>query len=131
MEEPPALDPGLMDGKVGVFWRLGGALIADALPLGEAESYGDCLTHPRGHYELWEAWRADAALRRRRGIPEGVLAHEYDEVPRGRVVFHVPGRRFWLYADRRLLDGGTVEAVARAFGLPAGGYDLKRDSHYI
>ena len=41
---------------VGIFWEVphGGAtiLVTDSVPLAEAEVYGDCLTHPRGHYEV-------------------------------------------------------------------------------
>jgi hypothetical protein len=30
---------------VGIFWRVGDRSVIDVSPLGEAEPYGDCLTH--------------------------------------------------------------------------------------
>lgn len=44
---------------VGIVWgvREGSgplALVLDRTPLVAAESYGDRLTHPRGHHEVWE-----------------------------------------------------------------------------
>src|SRR6266702_7464824 len=40
-------------------------LIAHRCALADAEEYGDCLTCPHGHYDLWEGWRAGPA-------PEGL-----------------------------------------------------------
>jgi hypothetical protein len=46
---------------VGIFWMVADpkrdVLVTDSVPLTEAEPYGDCLTHPRGHYEVWDRWR--------------------------------------------------------------------------
>jgi hypothetical protein len=43
---------------VGIFWRVDEALVIDPSTLDEAEPYGDCLTHPGGHYERWQQWQA-------------------------------------------------------------------------
>ena len=42
---------------VGILWRVADCLVLDRSVLAEAEPYGDCLTHPGGHYERWEAWQ--------------------------------------------------------------------------
>jgi hypothetical protein len=39
--------------SVGIFWLVGGSLIIDSTPLSEAEQYGDHLTQPRSHLEVW------------------------------------------------------------------------------
>jgi hypothetical protein len=39
--------------RVGIFWLVGGKLVIDSLPLSEAEPYGDHLTYPRSHLEVW------------------------------------------------------------------------------
>jgi len=51
-----------MTGLVGIFWGIPGpmnswTLLVDSSSLVEAEPYGDFLTHPRGHYEMWEEWK--------------------------------------------------------------------------
>jgi hypothetical protein len=33
--------------RVGIFWLIDGKPLIDSTPLGEAEPYGDHLTHPR------------------------------------------------------------------------------------
>jgi hypothetical protein len=35
------------------------------------------------------------------GYPDLILSSEYDQWPRGRIVYKTPARRFVLYADRR------------------------------
>ena len=93
---------------VGIVWAVADGsgpllLITDLTPLAEAEPYGDFLTHPHGHHEVWEGWRrlGPAGLARR-GLPALIAWHEYEHFPRGRVVFDTITDRFTLYSDRRL-----------------------------
>jgi hypothetical protein len=51
-----------MAGSVGIFWGIPDSnrswtLLIDATPFAEAEPYGDFLTHPRGHYDVWNNWQ--------------------------------------------------------------------------
>lgn len=116
---------------VGIFWRVADALVVDRTPLSCAEPYGDCLTHGPGHYERWEAWqRLGARGLRERGYPGAILGTEYDEWPRGRVVYEVPSARFVLYADRRLQQPATLAALRAAFGLDAATVVVRGDPHY-
>lgn len=117
--------------SVGVFWRVGEILLVDTSTLGEAEPYGDCLTHRAGHYELWEKWQAiGAAGLRTRGYPTKIAASEYDAWPRGRVVYEAKDDRFVIYADRRLQAAVTVRTIIAAFGLVACRHVLRSDAHY-
>jgi hypothetical protein len=50
---------------VGIFWAVqergsAAVLLDHRCPISEAEPYGDMLTCPNGHYEVWEQWRKDA-----------------------------------------------------------------------
>ena len=106
-------------------------LVADCTLLNEAEPYGEFLTHPRGHFELWEKWRrlGPAGLARR-GLPSAIAWHEYEHFPRGRVVFNKPAQRFTLYADRLLQTPTTLTAIIDLFGLDAMPRDVRSDPHY-
>ncbi len=122
--------------SVGIVWGIrDGAgpllLVTDRTPLAEAEPYGDCLTHPGGHHEVWEGWRrlGPAGLARR-GLPAAIAWHEYEHFPRGRVVLDTGTGRFTLYADRRLQAPGTLRRVLRAFGLDPARCAVRCDPHY-
>lgn len=121
--------------SVGVFWGLREAgawgIVHASVPLAEAELYGDALTFAPGHAEVWAAWQAlGPAVLRRRGLPAAILAHEYDHVPRGRVVFHRTGALFTLYADRRLQQPAPIARVVILFGLVGCLHVVRSDPHY-
>ena len=106
--------PATIPAAVGIVWgvRYGGGplrVAVDSTPLVAAEPYGDFLTHPRGHHEVWEGWRrlGPAGLARR-GLPAAIVWHEYEHFPRGRVVFDTRSSRFTLYADRKLQAPSTI-----------------------
>jgi hypothetical protein len=63
---------------LGIFWFVNGKLITDSSPRSEAEPYGNHLTHPRSHVEVWEKFARSGR------VPRG---SEYEEYPRGRVMF--------------------------------------------
>ena len=122
-------------GQVGIFWAVPDGdslqLVTEATELRQAEWYGDFLIHPNGHYETWAAWRALSpwALKQR-GFPIAIAWREYEHFPRGRVVFHVPERRFTVYADRHLHEPTMWERIVAVFALPAGRTRLLTDPHY-
>ncbi len=116
---------------VGTFCSVDGVLVVDRTILAAAEPYADCLTHLIGHYELWERWRKLGARRLAGlGLPARIAASEYDEHPRGRVVYERPPNRFVIYADRRLQELDTIEAIRRAFGLLEAKVAVRSDPHY-
>jgi hypothetical protein len=119
--------------SVGIFWTVeigpGEAqLLTAGCLLEAAESYGDCLTFPDGHYEVWERWRntneSDAGLR------AVVRAFEYEDWPRGRIVFDRVKRRFVLYADRKLMQRETIAEIQKQFSLSAEHTTVEPDFHY-
>lgn len=122
--------------KVGFFWFLplgdgNWHLLARTLVLAEAEAYGDCLTHPGGHYDHWEELSArGTAWLQANGIPALVAHHQYEDFPRGRVVFDRARDRFTLYADRRLRVPPFPARVMAHFGLDPARTEMRGDPHY-
>lgn len=107
--------------KVGIFWLVNGRLIFDASPVSGAETYGDCLGHAKSHLEYW------TELQRARIIPADT---EYEDLPRGRIVFNARAGQFILYADKCIREKSTVvHKILRIFSLP---YDtvMSSDEHY-
>jgi hypothetical protein len=106
---------------VGIFWLLDGKIIIDATPLSRAESYGTALTHPTGHDDYWSHLQHTGA------VPAEV---EYEELPRGRVVFDGREQRFTLYADACILrEKSVVKKLMSLMHLPDD-TALSTDPHY-
>jgi hypothetical protein len=125
----PAVGP--IQPSLGIFWRVDGVLVIDRSTLDEAEPYGDCLTHAEGHYERWENWRGFGTERLRAiGFPDSLASTEYDEWPRGRIVYESAKKRFILYADRRWQEPNVIDALKRAFGLVEAEVMVMSDFHY-
>ncbi|RWI92132.1 hypothetical protein [Mesorhizobium sp.] len=127
---------GAPKGKVGFFWivpnRLGqDAILGDTLELSDAQSYGDALTHPGGHYDFWEAMRARGpAWLRARKLSGTLLSSEYEDWPRGRVNFFPKTNRFLLLADQRIMMRSRIGMVRFMFELGEHEVDIDRDGHY-
>lgn len=116
---------------VGIFWRVDGIVVIDRSTLDTAEPYGDCLTHAAGHYERWLEWQLlGAPSLRALGYPGAIATTEYDDWPRGRIVYEVVRRRFVLYADRRLQKPVIIAALKEAFGLSDAEVAVRSDPHY-
>lgn len=117
--------------SLGIFWLVAGVLVIDRSILNEGEQYGDCLTHAAGHYERWKNWRALGAERLRgTGFPDHIRSTEYDEWPRGRIVYEKVAERFVLYADRRLQTPSIIAALKMVFGLQEANVIVMSDPHY-
>ena len=125
-----------MTGSVGIFWSIpepdgSWSILIDATSLAEAEPYGDFLTHPRGHYEVWTQWQKTRTAPDVNGfILQTIADHEYEFFPRGRIVYNTGTGGFILYADRRLQQDATIARIASEFELAAGTYTVRSDEHY-
>ena len=120
---------------VGIFWGVSVkgsyTLVIDTTALSESESYGEFLTHPKGHYEVWEAWRRQGvASLARRGLPTSIVWQEYEDYPRGRVVYHRPTGLFTIYMDRSLQGTELVAQIVVEFGLTGMRHEIRGDGHY-
>jgi hypothetical protein len=96
--------------RVGIFWLLDGKLLIDSTGLSKAEEHGDFKVHPGDHHTVWEQFQQDGSV-----PPE----MEYEEAPRGRVVYNTQAQRFSLLADRCVLIGKSiVSKIMRTMNLP-------------
>ena len=119
--------------QVGIFWCVLDPtgvrhLLVEKCALSIAEEYGDCMTFGPGHYEIWQRWQ-------RTGTPTRLLTavvrgHEYEEWPRGRVVFDRKADRYFLYCDRRIQNAGLVPELVLLFRLSLDRVAVRADSHY-
>ena len=87
---------------VGIFWVVSGIPLVDSTPIDKADDCVGFINHPRSHYEYWNTLQSQGL----------VPAHmEYEESPRGRVIFNSSARRFTLYADKCILGNKSMVAT--------------------
>jgi hypothetical protein len=95
---------------------------------GGREPYGDFLTFAAGHHTIWASWRKikdpNAALRAL------VRIFEYEDWPRGRIVFDQKKELFILYADRKLMPPEMIAQIQGRFALPPDKTRVETDFHY-
>jgi hypothetical protein len=107
---------------VGIFWLFNGQLIYDTCLLSDGEDAGDFIDHPNSHADYWEE------LQRLGVVPHDI---DYEEPPRGRVLFMKLSGRFALYADRCILKRkSVVNQIKKAMSLPASQTDVGSDGHF-
>jgi hypothetical protein len=124
-----------LPGSVGPFWAVveGGriAIVALTVPLDRAVKYGEMLTVEAGHYEFWTALsKRGAAGLRAEGLPTAPAWSEYEEWPRGRVMYDMMKSRFIVRADVQLHRQHFVEMIAERFGLNTNNLVVLGDDHY-
>lgn len=108
---------------VGIFWFVmresGPELLSCKTPWPEAEDYGDFKTEATAHYDFWPRLRKTLKL-----------MGEYEDWPRGRVVYHVRDAVFTAYIDRQLAGNAFRTAIREVFHLPPERTRFAFDAHY-
>jgi hypothetical protein len=109
-------------GHVGIFWIYKKEVLADSVPWPEGESYGDHVNGLSDHYTYWPTLqRQQSELRR----------YEYEQVPRGRVVYNTKTATFTVLGSERFIrDEAQRAMVLEAFHLPPDQTRFKADEHY-
>ena len=109
--------------EVGIFWlNPNGKVIMDGTPITEAENHGEFKDYSATHVETW------SILQRNGIVPDDL---EYDEIPRGRVIYNTKTRQYMLFADPCILKNKTaVSTIMSDFNLPWGNTVMDKDPHY-
>jgi hypothetical protein len=108
--------------EVGIFWVVDGKAVILGEPLSEAESWGEFKNYSQGHDREWSRF-----LQRNGIVPRD---SEYDDYPRGRVVYNTITGSFNLFADKCILkDKSMVQKVLAELHLPSQ-TTTESDPHY-
>ena len=108
-------------GQVGIFWVFRGELLAAAYALRAGQEYGDAINGLTDHVKFWP--RFQEQHRKLRDL-------EYQDVPRGRVLFMKPTWKFCVYMDKTLHTAKIKRAVLHHFDLPRNNTKFLMDAHY-
>ena len=108
--------------EVGIFWVYDGSVVGVRRSLESAEEgVSGLLDSPDSHVDSWPSVAAE----------NGRAAEcEYDDVPRGRVLYDSEQERSIVYLDACLDKVATRKAIAQFFDLDMARTDWEHDSHY-
>jgi hypothetical protein len=108
--------------QVGIFFFFANRLWIESTPMEMAGNYGACKVHDGNHVDYWERLISE------RLVPGD---EEYQNIPRGRIIFDASSGRYLLLLDRCILRQKNVVAmIKRQMGLPLRKTDTDTDSHY-
>ncbi|MFS1424377.1 hypothetical protein [Shewanella sp. 10N.286.48.B5] len=110
---------------IGIFWFYQGTLICKKLLISESKE--DTLgihDSPFQHIQEWESKNIYLASH-----PE-LLGTEYQELPRGRVVYSSRKKAFTVYGDKACLTKKAKIIIINNFKLPTENTLFKSDPHY-
>lgn len=117
--------------KIGIFWFVEekgkSYLLTDMVPVNRGEQYGNSITWG-GHYDFWEK------IRKRRDkylVSQVPRWSEYEEWPRGRVIFNTHDNSFVVYADKKILTDRGKKEISMTFCLNDCSTVFRTDGHYI
>ncbi len=100
----------LPEPRVGIVWLVRDKLLFDSTPLSEAEPYGDHLTHSRSHIKVWKQFQR---------LGKAPRESEYEEYPRGRVMYHPSPDEFTILADQCILSRkDLITQIKKELHLP-------------
>jgi len=121
-------------GDIGIFWVYRGRLLPLPTPVHEGEQRAGKRDSPLAHSQEWQR-----VVRRYRAELPALTVLEYDEVPRGRIVFDEMQSRFIVYMDDMLFTDvdpkkgprqDVRDALASAFSLHDQQVIFRTDPHY-
>lgn len=108
--------------KVGIFWHYQNQIIGIAHEFNQSDqdSLG-LIDSPYTHVEFWESLKQN--------IPKLYLL-EYENIPRGRVIYNAKTQKAYVYMDARLLKTRIAKQVAAFFELDFDSVHWMKDPHY-
>lgn len=99
---------------VGIFFITPNGVILHLVPREDGEHYGDFINYPYSHDDIWEKYY------------HKMYSVDFDFFPRGRIIYHKPDRRYWVYYDG--CSGGIPSTLSLYFNTKR--WRCKRDEHY-
>lgn len=114
----------LLDMRIGIFWIYKDEVIGRTVPLSAGgENYPGLVDSPDNHVEVWDEPRFLSVH------PELNL-REYQEIPRGRVLWNMNNRRAIVYMDSTLHAPKNKTRIATFFEFEGCEVQWETDPHY-
>ena len=108
--------------NIGIFWVFENMVFGERVDMKDAsERVKGLLDSDIEHVNNWsQQQRSNSKL----------TAYEYQDIPRGRVLYQCDKKRYLVYLDICLMTKATKAAIARYFGFNVQQADWRSDMHY-
>lgn len=111
----------ILTGDVGIFWVDQGQRIMASVPLADGLDDERFVNGPDDHEPYWETMQRTHVH---------LWDAEYDQVPRGRVLFNEAERPFYVYLDQVLCNATSKRLIVERFHLPRRQTVFRTDMRY-
>ena len=122
----------LTEGKVGIFWLddanevVPSNALGTSSEVGQARQVGEFVDSPYDHIRVWERLKIQSQTHRAKYRQAG-----YDDIPRGRVIYHAPSMKYRVLMPKSLVDDTTARRnIMQAFRLNSANTVFLPDEHY-
>ena len=106
---------------LGIFWVFKGKLLKAETLLKDGIEDAEVINAKHDHVSFWRVFRYR--------VP-GLRKLEYEQVPRGRVLFMKTPKKFCVYMDQTLHRPAIKKLILAQFHLPKTRTTFLTDSHY-
>lgn len=110
----------LTESHVGAFYMIGDTLLSNNVKVSDGDEYGGFVNYSTH----WDLWKALCQTYRK------LSNYEYDDFPRGRVVFDKTNRKFIIYLDKKLNNPKAIDKICQEYGLGSNYVVNDTDEHY-
>ena len=108
--------------KIGIFWIHKSKLYSKSIALDRVKSINGFIDSDFAHYKVW-----DEILSQNKDL----YLYEYEEIPRGRIVFDVKQKLFIIYSNYDIINLDEAKRlIMDTFGLDNKAVSFQYDAHY-
>lgn len=113
------------DENIGIFWMVDGRVFGERTTISEAsQSVNGLMDSDATHVASWSKHYQF------RDHNSELAQYDYQDLPRGRVLYQMNKQRFLVYLDKALMNKKNKAAIAEYFGFAMQRADWKSDLHY-
>lgn len=111
--------------KIGVFWVFNGVVFGKAVELAQGiEGVPGLIDCDDNHADVWEIEHPWAT------ISPSLANVEYQDTPRGRLLFSTKQERLLVYLDKALMSSACRLKISQFFGFKLNDVIWRSDAHY-
>lgn len=112
----------MINDQIGIFWLYENKCYIKTQKLENIQTINGYKDSDLSHYKEWDSIKLQNSK---------FYIYEYEEIPRGRVVYDCEQDQFIIYANKNLINPLNQQLVCDAFNLEIKKSVMLEDEHYL